>query len=45
MVRAVSSLPEPDGPTMRMRLLVGATFSMVLRKWLIAPEPPTRVAE
>ena len=45
MVRAVSSLPEPDGPTIRMRLLVGATLSMVWRRWLIAPEPPTRVAE
>ena len=33
------------GPTIRMRLLVGATFSMVWRSWLIAPEPPTRVAE
>jgi hypothetical protein len=31
MVRAVNSLPAPDGPTIRMRLLVGATFSMTWR--------------
>ena len=31
MVRAASSLPAPEGPTIRMRLLVGATFSMVWR--------------
>ena len=43
MVRAASSLPEPDGPTIRMRLLVGATFSMVWRSWLIAGEWPTSV--
>ncbi len=31
IVRAASSLPEPDGPTISMRLLVGATFSIVWR--------------
>ncbi len=31
MVRAQSSLPEPDGPMIMMRLLVGATFSIVWR--------------
>ena len=31
MVRAASSLPAPEGPMMRMRLLVGATFSTVWR--------------
>ena len=31
MVRAASSLPAPDGPTIRMRLLVGETFSIVWR--------------
>ena len=30
-VRAASSLPAPEGPTIRMRLLAGATFSMVWR--------------
>ena len=40
-VRAASSLPAPDGPTIRMRLLVGATFSMVWRSWLIDGERPT----
>ena len=30
MVRAASSLPAPEGPTIRMRLLVGATFSIGL---------------
>ena len=43
MVRAVNSLPAPDGPTIRMRLLVGATFSMVWRNWLIAGERPIRL--
>ena len=28
-MRATSSLPEPDGPRIMMRLLVGATLSMV----------------
>ena len=41
MLRAASSLPAPDGPTIRMRLLVGATFSMVWRSWLIADDCPT----
>ncbi len=35
MARAVSSLPAPGGPTIRMRLLVGAIFSMVWRSWFI----------
>ena len=43
MVRAASSLPAPEGPTIRMRLLVGATFSIVWRSWLIAGEWPTRL--
>ena len=43
MVRAASSLPAPDGPTIRTRLLVGATFSMVWRSWFIAGERPTSV--
>ena len=43
MVRAVSSLPAPDGPTIRMRLLVGATFSITWRSWLIAGDLPTRL--
>jgi len=30
-VRAASSLPAPEGPTIRMRLLVGATLSMIWR--------------
>jgi hypothetical protein len=30
-VRAASSLPAPEGPMIRMRLLVGATFSMIWR--------------
>ena len=29
----------PDGPTIRMRLLVGATFSMVWRSWFIGRRP------
>ena len=41
MVRATCSLPEPEGPKIMMRLLVGATRSMVWRRWLIVPEPPT----
>ena len=41
IVRAASSLPAPDGPTIRMRLLVGATFSIVWRSWLIAGDLPT----
>ena len=41
MVRAVSSLPAPEGPTMRTRLLVGAMCSTVWRSWLIEDEWPT----
>ena len=40
-VRAASSLPAPEGPTIRMRLLVGATFSIVWRSWFIAGDWPT----
>ena len=29
IIRAVSSLPAPDGPEIMMRLLVGATRAMV----------------
>ena len=43
MARAVSSLPAPGGPTIRIRLLVGATLSTVWRSWLIVGERPTRV--
>ena len=43
MVRAASSLPAPAGPTIRMRLLVGATFSTVWRSWLIDDDLPTKV--
>ena len=43
MVRAASSLPLPEGPTMRTRLLVGPTFSIVCRSWLAAGERPTTV--
>ena len=41
IMRAASSLPEPEGPTMSTRLLVGATRSIALRSWLIAGEAPT----
>ncbi len=44
MVRAASSLPAPEGPTTRMRLLVGATRSMVWCNCDIAAEPPTSLA-
>ena len=44
MVRAASSLPEPEGPTIRMRLLVGATRSIVWRSCDIAAEWPISVA-
>ena len=44
MTRAASSLPEPDEPRMRMRLLVGATRSSALRSWLIAGDLPTMSA-
>ncbi len=40
IMRAASSLPQPDGPTIRMRLLVGDTRSMVWRRLLIAGEEP-----
>ena len=39
--RAASSLPAPDGPTIMIRLLVGAIFSIVWRSWLIDGERPT----
>jgi hypothetical protein len=31
IIRATISLPDPDGPTIRTRLLVGATRSIVVR--------------
>ena len=40
MARATSSLPEPEGPEIITRLLVGATFSISWRRWFIAAEPP-----
>ena len=43
IVRAASSLPAPDGPTINTRLLVGATFSMIWRSWFIAGDVPTSV--
>ena len=42
MARAASSLPDPDGPRIMMRLLVGATRSMVWRSWLMADDMPIR---
>ncbi len=39
--RAASSLPEPDGPIIMMRLLVGAILSTAWRSWLIDGEWPT----
>ena len=42
MARATSSLPEPDGPMIMTRLLVGATRSIVWRSWLIADDMPIR---
>ena len=41
-MRAVSSLPAPEGPTIRMRLLVGATRSMVWRNCAMAAERPIK---
>jgi hypothetical protein len=41
IVRAASSLPEPNGPTIRMRLLVGAALSIVWRSWFMTAERPT----
>ena len=43
MARAVSSLPAPAGPTIRMRLLVGEIFSMVWRSWFMDDDLPTSV--
>ena len=40
MTRAASSLPQPDGPVISTRLLVGATFSIAWRSWLMAVERP-----
>ena len=42
-VRAASSLPEPGGPTIRMRLLAFAARSMVWRNWFIDGERPVIV--
>jgi hypothetical protein len=33
-------LPQPDGPVINTRLLVGATLSMAWRNWLMAAERP-----
>ncbi len=44
MVRAVSSLPAPEAPKIMMRLLVGATRSIVWRNWFMAEERPMRLA-
>ena len=44
MVRAASSLPPPEGPTIRTRLLVGPTFSIVCRSWLIGRRAADQVA-
>ena len=41
MVRAASSLPEPEAPEIMTRLLVGATFSIMARSWFIAGELPS----
>ncbi len=41
IMRAVSPLPEPEGPTIMMRLLVGATRSIAWRSWFITEERPT----
>ena len=41
-VRAASSLPEPEGPTIRMRLLALAARSMVWRNWFMQAERPVR---
>ena len=38
--RAASSLPDPDGPEIITRLLVGATFSIIWRRWFIAADRP-----
>jgi hypothetical protein len=35
-------LPAPDGPTIMMRLLVGASRSIVCRNWFIAGDMPIR---
>ena len=42
-VRAASSLPAPDGPTIRMRLLALAARSMVWRSWFMQGERPVRM--
>jgi hypothetical protein len=41
IIRAVSSLPEPAGPEMRMRELAGPTRSISRRRLAIADEAPT----
>jgi hypothetical protein len=40
MARATISLPEPDGPTIMMRLLVGATRSIVWRSCVMPDDMP-----
>ena len=40
-MRATTSLPEPGGPLMRIRLPVGATFSIAWRSAFMTPDSPT----
>ena len=42
-VRAANSLPAPEGPTMRTRLLVGATRSIAWRNCATTADFPTSV--
>ncbi len=39
-VRATSSLPAPEAPEIMMRLLVGAIFSIIERRWFMAADAP-----
>src|SRR6266581_1219005 len=41
-VRAANSLPAPEGPTIRIRLLALAARSMVWRSWFMQAERPVR---
>ena len=45
IARATISLPEPEGPRIMMRLLVGATRSIVWRRWLMALDVPISSTE
>jgi len=42
-VRAANSLPEPDGPTIRIRLLALAARSMVWRSWFMQADRPVKI--